>query len=469
MTPMAPINVLREQKVVQSLRPKTTAMRWWILVLLFLATVLNYVDRQSLSLLASTIQHAFRMDDIAYGNVVAAFLLAYTIGFLLAGPLCDRLGARLSTGLFICWWSLAELIPPFTHSVQMLGVSRFLLGIGEAGVWVAAPKAVAELFSKEQRALVIGIYTAGATVGAVIAPPSIALLAMHFGWQSVFFITGVAGLIWLIPWLLVYRDRGERDLPRDHMIRGTALGLKALLAKRNLWLLTVIRMVTDPLWYFFLFWYPKYLTDLRQVSLTRLGHIVWIVYLAADVGSVVGGWASGRLIHRHMASLRARRTVMTIAGALILLTPLVALSGSANRSIAVASIVTFGHMAWLITLGALVVDLFPQDQVATAFGLIAAGSGIGGLVSTQLIAHSLGHSGYLATFCILGTLHPVALIAVYLLRDSSHRTALSQKWPTAAELPLASGGLSGAETKGCYPKSGLSGAKDQTDGEPDGL
>jgi MFS transporter, ACS family, hexuronate transporter len=398
------------------------SMRWWILLLLFLATVFNYVDRQTLSLLAPTIQRVYHMGDVAYGNVVTAFLVSYTIAFALAGPISDRLGVRLSTAVFICWWSLAELIPPLTSSVVTLGTSRFLLGIGEAGVWVAAPKAVGEWFNTEQRALAIGLYTAGATVGAVIAPPLIAALTLRFGWQSVFVVTGIAGLVWMIPWLLIYRNTAQPKARPCADNFQKAAGLKTLLADRNLWLLTLIRMITDPLWYFFLFWYPKYLSDLRHLSLGNLGQIVWIVYLAADLGSVIGGWASGLLIRRRMATLRARRTVMTAAAALILLTPLVALSGSVRGTIGLASLVTFAYMAWLITLGAVVVDLFPQEKLATAFGLIAAGSGLGGLVSTQLIAHSVGHSGYFPTFCVLGTLHPAALIAVYLLRENRRRT-----------------------------------------------
>lgn len=413
------------------MRPQIKGMRWWVLFLLFLATVLNYVDRQTLSLLASTIQRIFHIDDIGYGNIVTVFLLSYTLAFAFAGPICDRLGVRLSTGLFICWWSLAELIAPLTRSAITLGASRLLLGIGEAGIWVAAPKAVGELFAAEQRALAIGLYTAGATVGAVIAPLLIASLTLRFGWRSAFFLTGIAGLVWIIPWLLIYRnDERPTASPRRDNLSGAAL--KTVVTDSNLWLLTFIRMVTDPLWYFFLFWYPKYLSDLRHLSLGRLGHIAWIVYLAADVGSIVGGWASGQLIRRRMQTLRARRTVMTFAASLILLTPLVALAGSLRVSIAFASIVTFAHMAWLITLGAIVVDLFPQDQVATAFGLTAAGSGLGGLISTQLIAHSLAHSGYLATFCVLGTLHPAALIVVYLLRDNRRRIDAIPQWQPAA-------------------------------------
>jgi MFS transporter, ACS family, hexuronate transporter len=413
------------------MRSQMKRIRWWILLLLFCATVINYVDRQSLSLLAATIQRVFGMDNVGYGNVVTGFLFSYTAAFVMAGPICDKLGVRKSMVVFICWWSLAELIPPLTRSLFMLGTSRFLLGFGEAGVWVVAPKAVGELFAADKRALAIGLYSAGATIGAVVAPPFVALLTLRYGWQSVFLVTGVAGLVWIIPWLLFYRDMGVPEISSDRGDTRKSGNFRTLLADRNLWLLMSVRMITDPLWYFFLFWYPKYLSDVRQLPLARLGHIVWIVYLAADLGSVLGGWASGRLIRHRIEPLRARQIVMTSAAVLIPLTPLAALAGSLKGTIIFASVVTFAHMAWMITMGAAVVDLFQQDQIATAFGIIAAGSGLGGLVSTELIAHSLAQSGYLLTFCAMGMLHPIALVAVYLLRDGNRRVDSQPAWQSA--------------------------------------
>src|SRR6201992_1250234 len=164
--------------------------RWWVVGLLLLATILNYLDRQSLSILATTIQHAFNMEDYAYGHVVFAFLLSYTAAYALSGPFCDRFGIRVSMAVLMTWWSMAELMPAFVHSAFMLGVSRLLLGLGEAGVWIVAPKAVGQYFPVEQRGTAIGIYTSGATLGAAIAPPLIALLAIQHGWQSVFVISG---------------------------------------------------------------------------------------------------------------------------------------------------------------------------------------------------------------------------------------------------------------------------------------
>jgi ACS family hexuronate transporter-like MFS transporter len=392
--------------------------RWWIVLLLLVATILNYVDRQSLSILATTIQSVFRMSDYAYGNIVFAFLLAYTIAYAFSGPFCDRLGARASMAIVITWWSIAELIPPLVHSAFMLGLSRLLLGMGEAGIWVIAPKAVGQLFPPEQRGTAIGIYTSGAMLGATIAPPLIAFLTIQYGWSSVFFLTGIAGLVWVVPWLLMFRESPDS---RESMQTSSG-AWHTVLRMPNLWLLLFARMLTDPVWYFYLFWYPKYLSDARHQTLSQVGHIVWVVYFAADAGALVGGWISGRLMRRNMKPLHARRAVMTVAALLLPLSPLVAFAHTIALNTTVAAVIAFAHMTWLISLTALAVDLFPKTVVGTAFGFISAGSGIGGLLSTELIPRIVHNQGYPALFAVMGILHPVALFMIWKLRATSSAT-----------------------------------------------
>lgn len=404
--------------------PRTGSLRWWIVGLLFVATIINYVDRQSLSILATTIQHAIHMSDIAYGYVITAFLLAYTIAYAVAGPVTDRVGVRWSMALFIVVWSSAELIPPFVHSASLLGASRFVLGIGEAGIWVVGPKAIGELFASTERAFALGIYTSGAMLGATIAPPLIATLSIRHGWGSVFLVTGVAGMLWVAPWLFFSRTMGRapQAIPRAPGARAWT----AMLQNRNLWILMLVRMVTDPVWYFYLFWYPKYLGDARHLSLRTIGHSVWLVYLCADIGSIAGGWFSGRLIRRGVEVLRSRQAVMTCAAVLLPIGMLTIFVSPLPVVLTIASLVAFAQMAWLISLTAIIVDLFDGPVVGTAFGFIAAGSGIGGLLSTQLVAHSVANAGYSATFIVMGLLHPLALIAIWLLRPgTSSSTSLS--------------------------------------------
>jgi MFS transporter, ACS family, hexuronate transporter len=403
------------------IRDVLSQKRWWIVGLLLLATILNYLDRQSLSILATTIQKAFGMDNYAYGHVVSAFLFAYTAAYAFSGPFCDRFGVRASMAFLMIWWSTAELLPPFLHSAFGLGVSRLLLGAGEAGVWIVAPKAVGQYFSVEQRGTAIGVYTSGATLGAALAPPLIAFFAIRYGWQSVFVITGLAGLLWVAPWLLLVREAPAAAEAAKPAVKGSIAGL---LKMRNLWLLLAARLVTDPVWYFYLFWYPKFLGEARHLSLARIGHTAWVVYLAADIGAIVGGWASGLLMRRGMLPLRARRIVMTVAACFFPLSPLVALVSSVPGSTALAATIAFAHLSWMITLTALAVDLFPQENFGSAFGFISAGSGIGGLLSAEIIPHVLQASGYFPLFIAMGLLHPLALLLIWSLRQKTPSLSL---------------------------------------------
>ncbi len=395
--------------------------RWLIVGLLLLATIINYIDRQSLSILATTIQHVFGMNDYAYGHVVFAFLLSYTVAYAFAGPFCDRLGVRASMAILMTWWSMAEMLPPFVHSPLMLGVSRLCLGLGEAGVWIVGPKAVGQYFPPEQRGTAIGIYTSGATLGAAIAPPLIASMTGRYGWQSVFVVTGLMGLVWVGPWLFLFRESPGLTAEEPAATGGF---VRELLCTRNLWLLLVARLITDPVWYFYLFWYPKFLSDARHLTLSQVGRTAWVVYLAADIGAIAGGSASGWLIRRGLPILRARRTVMTAAACLLPLSPLVALAHQVLWTSAFAAVIAFAHLTWMITLTAVAVDLFPKAKLGTAFGFISAGSGVGGLLAIELIPHVLQASGYFALFAAMGVLHPIALLLIWRIRQETPRLQL---------------------------------------------
>lgn len=423
-------------------------LRWWIVALLFCSSVLNYIDRQTLSILATTIQRDLGISDIGYAQVVQAFLLAYTVTFLFAGRLTDYLGTRASLTLFVVWWSAANVLTAFAASAFSLGFFRLLLGIGEPGNWTAAPKAVSEWFTDKERGLAIGIYTTGATVGATLAPPLIAYLAVAtpYGWRAAFVITGLLGFLFAAVWYRLYRLPHEHPLITDAELAVVPPALAAgrvdvppgaanvltqeaelpptegalwrgLLARRETWLLLVCRMLTDPVWYFYLFWFPKYLQDARGLTLAEVGQVAWVVYLAADVGAITGGWASGRMIRRGVGVVRARKTVMTVAALLLPLSPLVAQTPSVYLALALASVAALAHLAWQVTLGVLVVDLFPRRSVATVFGLIAAGSGFGGFVSTVIIGQLVTNYSYAPVFALMGVLHPLALVLLWLVRS----------------------------------------------------
>ena len=419
-------------------------LRWWIVALLFLSTVINYIDRQTLSILARTIQNDLKIDEIGYAHIVQSFLLAYTLTYIVAGRITDWLGTRFSLATFIIWWSLANILTAFARSPLSLATYRSLLGIGEPGNYTAAPKAVAEWFSPKERGLAIGIYTTGATVGATIAPPLIAWLAMSHSWRSAFVFTGVLGLLWVVPWLWLYRTpqnhqritAEERRRVEAHAAPFEAISAdgptkvrvwRELLSRRETWLLLVSRLLTDPVWYFYLFWFPKYLSDERGLSLVQVGSVAWIVYLAADAGSLLGGWASGRFMKRGMETVAARKRVMIIAACLLPLSPLVALIHSLPFALAIASIAAFAHLSWQVTLGVLIVDLYKPRVVATVFGLVAAGSGLGGLISTGIVGRLVTNYSYRPVFAIMGLLHPLALILIWKIRSTDPVRTMSVK------------------------------------------
>lgn len=394
-------------------------MRWAILALLFASTVINYVDRQVLSILATEIQRDLGMTDLDYAGVVQLFLIAYTIAYLGAGWVTDRLGTRLSLALFVGWWSLANMLTGLVQSTVQMGAARMALGFGEAGNYTAAPKAVSEHFPPQERGLAIGIYTAGAMVGATIAPPLIAWLAVSYGWRSAFVATGAAGFVWLVAWLTIYRTPASAETT----VRSPT-PWRAILSERPIWGFALARMVADPVWYFYLFWFPKYLTGERGLSLVELGQVAWIVYLAADFGSIGGGLLSGLFIKRGASPPQSRLQAMAIAAMLAPVGALIATGVEIGPMLALAAVVGFAHLVFQVNLGALIVDLYPSRVVATVFGLVAAGSGLGGIISTQLVGQLVTSQSWDSIFLLMAVLHPIAFCIAWFALRSQPRTAL---------------------------------------------
>ena len=398
---------------------RVSRLRWAILALLFAATVLNYVDRQTLSILASQVQKDLGIDDVGYARVVQAFLIAYALSYLGAGWVTDKLGAKLTLALFLGWWSLANMATGWVRNASQLGFARMMLGLGEPGVYTAGPKAVAEHFPPAERGFAIGVYTAGAMVGATIAPPLIAFLALQYGWRAAFVITGAAGFVWLAIWLYVYRSPSGAPVRTIEPIRWGPI-----LRDRSVWGLAVARLIADPVWYFYLFWFPKYLTDERGMSLVQVASLAWIVYLAADLGSVGGGLLSGRFIKAGMQPARSRIVAMACAAALAPLGMLISLQPEVAFTLAIGALVACAHLVFQVNMGALVVDLYPMRNMATVFGLIAAGSALGGFASTQVVGQLASTGEYDRIFLLMGALHPVAWLIAWASvrgRHESHR------------------------------------------------
>lgn len=396
---------------VETALPETTPLnrlRWAILALLFFSTVLNYLDRQTLSLLATTVQADLDMDDLEYAGVVQAFLIAYTLAYFVVGRVTDRLGSKISLALFVGWWSIASIASGLVQSAGHLWASRFALGLGEAGNYTAAPKTVSEWFPPKERAFGVGVYTAGAMVGATIAPPLIGWLALSYGWRTAFVAVGALGAVWLIAWLAIYRGSPTFAAPAAKV---SEVGVwKSVIADRRVWALVGARFVTDPVWYFYLFWFPKYLGEERGLSLLQVASLAWIVYLAADAGSLTGGVASGALVKRGWDPARSRVAMMAAAALIAPVGGLIALSPATGLTLALAGVVAFCHLVWQVNLTSLVVDQQPRERVGTAFGLVAAGSGLGGMLSTPIVGQLVTTADWSLIFILMAVLYPLGLL-----------------------------------------------------------
>jgi ACS family hexuronate transporter-like MFS transporter len=394
-----------------SIFPRSRA--WTLTALISVVALVNYFDRQSLSIVAPRFQTELHLSDAGYGHVVSLFLLASAVAYALAGLLCDAVGTRRSMALFVGWWSVAEAATAFAHSTIQLSAARFCLGLGEPGLWVAAPKVVGEIFPRKDRSLAVGIYTLGSTIGAVAAIPVIAAVTKHLPWKSVFLIDGCAGLIWLPFWFWAYPRRQGMHAAIVSADASQSSVLRQVLSNSATWRLSLARGLTDPVWYFYLFWFPKYMLGPRGLTLDRMAQIGWLVYLFAGAGTILGGVFSGVLIRRGAQPARAYRTAMLVCAALLPLSPLAAVVPNPLLCVSIASVIAFAHMAWLVNLTATVVELFPAQQVGRAFGLIAAGSGLGGMVSTEVVGWFVTHGGYRPLFYLMMVLHPLALALLW--------------------------------------------------------
>ncbi|WP_157995381.1 MFS transporter [Peristeroidobacter soli] len=398
-----------------------------IVALLAVSAFLNYVDRQALSLLAAPIQRDLNIDDVGYGHLVSAFLIAYTLFNLVAAWIVDRLGARVGLALFVGWWSFAGAMSGFAQNVHQMLVTRFALGMGEVGNWVATPKLVREWFTPKDWALGIGLCTAAAMIGATLSPYLITGLADNVGWRGTFWLTGAVGFAWVAMWFLIY---GPKRIPPFLTAPATPQGHKpsfkeewpdwrGLIASPALWLLTVAEILTGPVWFFYLFWFPKYLTDERGMSVAAMGEQTWVVYAAAGIGALTGGILSGQLIRRGASPPRARLIIMTIAAVAAPIGALNAWEPGVNTSIALGALVAICHMVWLTNLTALKVDLFPAQHLGKAFGMIALIGGIASVASTQAIGHLVQTITYRPMFIVVAIAYPAALVAAFFATRAS--------------------------------------------------
>jgi ACS family hexuronate transporter-like MFS transporter len=385
-----------------------SGLRWSIAALLFAATVINYVDRQTLSVVAPILTRDLGISNTEYSNILTAFLIPYTLMYVPAGWLCDRWGTRRALAVFMAWWSVANALHGFVRGSLGLGVFRFLLGVGESGNFIAAGKAISEWFPPKERGVANGLVNAAAATGAIISPPLIVWITMQFGWRFAFVATGLLGLLWLIPWLAVFR------LPAGAAPARVPVRWLELLRMPAVWGLLISRIFADPVWWFYLFWLPKYLADVRHFSMAEIGLFAWMPYLSADLGSLFGGWLSGRLVARGMEAVGARcRTMLPFA--LCMPVGIGVNYLPSTQALALICLVTFAHMAWKTNLMTITNDIFPAGIVGSAAGLVGLGSGLAGVISMPLVGRIVDAFGYQGVFWVMGFLHPVAMAMVWVL------------------------------------------------------
>ncbi|MEP6715310.1 MAG: MFS transporter [Terriglobia bacterium] len=408
---------------------KPSPRRWFIISLAFWATLINYLDRQALSVAAPVLREQFHMDNIAYSRVVFAFLLAYTIMSGVSGPLIDRLGTRLGYALCILWWSIASVLHVFARGALSLGVFRFLLGAGEAGNWPAAIRIVAEWFPEKERALASGIFNSGSSAGAILAPPVVAFILLRYGWQYAFLLTGVLGFVWLLVWWPTYR-------PPATVEEAPAAPTPApwpLFRTRFVWSFTVAKIFLDPVWYFYIFWFPEYLKSVRHFDMAAIGAYAWIPFCAAGSGNLLGGMVSGALVGRGMKVTVARKTSITLFALLMLAAIPAVLAPSAAWSIAFVSLAMTGYTGSLASMLSLPADVFPKNSVASVFGLASMGAGFGGMVFTLITGWVVEHYSYTPVFIGFGLMPLVCSAILWTLTRTDGVIPRGSTFETAPE------------------------------------
>jgi MFS transporter, ACS family, hexuronate transporter len=387
--------------------------RWVMIGLVFLATVINYLDRQTLSVVAPVLTEQFHMSNVAYSRVVFAFMLAYTVMNGVSGPMVDRLGTKLGYALCIAWWSIAAMLHSLAWNALSLGLFRFLLGMGEAGNWPAGVKVVSEWFRPKERALASGIFNSGSSIGAVVAPPLVVWIILKAGWRSAFLMVGAVGMMWLLVWMLVYYTPDEA---RAETTRPPVSTWKLL---RTRWVLTfaLSKVFSDPAWYFYVFWFPQYLRSARGFDIASIGRFAWIPFLTADAGNLIGGACAAALMSRGVSLAWTRRISITLFALLMTAAIPAVLASNTFVSIALISTATFGYTGALANMLAMPADRFPKNAVGSVWGIASMGAGFGGMVFSLATGWVVDHYSYVPVFFGFGILPLIGAAIIWMLPE----------------------------------------------------
>ena len=400
-------------------------LRWRIAILVGAAIAISYLDRQTLPVAIKAISRDIPLTNVQFSNLQSAFLLAYAFMYAGGGKLTDALGTRRGFTVIMIFWSLACASHGLALTFTMLAISRFALGMGEGGGFPASTRAVAEWFSVNERATAMGIINGGTAVGAVVAPPLIALILLYANWRWIFLFTGAMGLLWTAWWRAAYfppaehpqlteQERAKIPLPADPAVTAVTKDIAwlDLLRFKETWGVVTAKFLSDAAWYFYLFWLPKYLYDARNFDIKAVGAVAWIPNAAAGIGCLTGGWFSSRLVRQKFSANAARKLTMGLSVAVMPMILLVTRAPIA-WAIAIFSLAYFGQQSWSTLVMVLPTDLFPSSVVGAVAGMVGFGGAIGGIAFGELAGYLLDHGfGYTTVFQLAATFHVIAFLVI---------------------------------------------------------
>lgn len=408
-------------------------VRWWVIALVFAAVLINFLNRLTVAVLGTVISAQFRLSSAEFASLTTVFLIAYTISQGVSGKLYDAVGVKAGFSISIILWSVFSMAHAFARGMISLNVFRFCLGLGEGGIFPGVAKVIAEWFPARERALAIGICSGSTAVGTVIATPLMIWMNFKFGWRMTFLLLGAVGFVWLVFWLRFYTSTGDnRHLSSEEyklILEGRApqrelisLSWRELMAHREAWAIFLARFFGDPVWWLYITWLPMYLFNVRHFSLHDIGVFGWMPFLAADIGSLFGGWLSGHLMSRGWTLDKARKTGMGVGTLLMCSGIFAAHATSAASALILIALVLFGFQCWISNVHSLPSDYFPEGAVGTAMGMGGVGAGIGSMLLTQATGFAIDRYSYAPILLIAGLL-PIAAMASILVLGRTIRPA----------------------------------------------
>jgi MFS transporter, ACS family, hexuronate transporter len=416
-------------------KEKIGRYRWTICALLFFATTISYVDRQVIGILGPSLQKDLGWDEQTFANVVSWLTIGYALGFLFAGRIMDRVGTRKGFAGAIVLWSVSAMAHALARGAASFSAARFALGVGESGNFPAAIKTVAEWFPTRERAFATGIFNAGSNVGAILTPIMVPWIALTWGWRAAFIATGALGFLWLAAWLIVYRPPEEHPkigaaelahIRSDPVEPTFAVSWMQLLKYRQTWAFAIGKFMTDPIWWFYLYWLPKFLDARYGIKLAQVTAPLVAIYLLADVGSVYGGWLSGAFIKRGRSVNAGRKLAMLIAAVIII--PAMFAPAAKNMWVAVAivGVAAAAHQWWSANIFTLTSDMFPNFAVGSVVGIGGFFGAVGGVLFQRATGWVLQHNGsnYTPVFLACGFAYVTALLIIHLLVPRLERVTI---------------------------------------------